>query len=251
MEMSVADIVFLLGAGLLGGGVNAIAGGGTFFTFPAFLAMGVPPLVANASNMVALYPGYIVSTLPYRHALQAEGRSLVIRCFIAACGGLLGALLLLWAGNKTFTVLVPYLLLLATLIFAAGPKIRALAQNTRLTSPLAAGMIEFTFALYGGYFGAGLGILLLAALTVIGISDLHKANGQKNLLSALLTSFSVAIFIPAGIIAWPETLVVLVGAVCGGYGGARLAPYIPAAILRLAVIVVGLVLSVYYFIYGA
>jgi uncharacterized membrane protein YfcA len=146
-----------------------------------------------------------------------------------------------------FASLVPWLLLGATLIFAAGPSLREIAKQLRALSPASAKSIEFIFAVYGGYFGAGLGVLMMAALTIVGVKDLQIANGQKNLLATIITTISVATFISAGVVAWPQTLVVLAGAVAGGYFGGRAARYVPARLLRLAVVATGLGLSIFYF----
>src|SRR5690606_10756345 len=140
---------------------------------------------------------------------------------------------------------------MATLVFALGPNIRRLAERANLHSPVAMVAIEFIFAVYGGYFGAGLGVLLLAVLTIVGVSDIQSANGQKNLLGAIITTIAVLLFISAGIVAWRETLFVLAGAMIGGYFGARLARRVPAGVLRGAVIIVGALLTAYYFYKGA
>jgi uncharacterized membrane protein YfcA len=250
--MTIVDYALLVLAGVVGGGVNAIAGGGTFFTFPAFMAVGLDPLTANASNAVAIYPGHAGAVPAYRAELAALPRALLLRrAVIAGTGGLLGALLLLVTGNAMFAPLVPWLLGMATLIFALGPRLRRLAERANLHSPLAMAIIEFVFAVYGGYFGAGLGVLLLAVLTIVGVTDIQSANAQKNLLGAIITTIAVVLFVSAGVVAWRQTLVVLAGAVIGGYCGARLARRVPAGVLRGAVILVGGLLTVYYFAKGA
>ena len=240
-------LLLLFAAGMLGGGVNAIAGGGTFFTFPAMTASGLDPLVANASNAVAIYPGHAAAVPAYRAELRAAGRTLVPRTILVALGGLVGALLLLRTGAAAFGQLVPWLLLAATLLFAAGPGLAAAFERLRTGSPLVSGTVEFLFAVYGGYFGAGLGILLMAALAIVGVRDVQMANAQKNWLATIITTISVAVFALGGVVAWPQTLTVLAGALIGGYGGARLARRVSAEALRLAVIAVGLMLSAYYF----
>lgn len=241
-------MLLLLGAGVIGGAVNAIAGGGTFFTFPAMIAAGLDPLTANASNAVAIYPGHATAVPAYRTELRAAGRVVLRRAAIAAVGGAVGAALLIVSGEAVFGALVPWLLLLATLIFWSAPRLHSLTAGTRVESPFARGVIQFVFAIYGGYFGAGLGVLLMAALTLIGLRDVQMANAQKNLLATVITTLSVGIFVTAGVVAWAETLLVLVGASAGGYAGARLARRIPAKALRICVIGVGLGLSVYYFL---
>lgn len=246
--MEIFDAIILMIAGIVGGAANAVAGGGTFFTFPALIATGLDPLIANASNAVAIYPGHAAAVPAYRDELRAVGRPLISRGLIACVGGLIGAGLLIWAGNRIFSDLVPWLLLAATVLFAAGPYIHTFAEKTRINSPIANGAIEFLFAVYGGYFGAGLGVLLMAALNIVGVKDMQMANAQKNLLATLITTISVITFILAGVIAWPQTFAVLAGAIFGGYFGARFARRIPATILRMVVIAVGSALSAYYFL---
>lgn len=246
MEAIAVFLLFL--AGIVGGGVNAIAGGGTFFTFPAMIASGLDPLTANASNAVAIYPGHAAAVPAYRKELKEAGRELLGRTVIVASGGLCGAGLLLATGSVAFSALVPWLLLAATLLFAAGPRLAAVSARLRSRSRALTGTIEFIFAIYGGYFGAGLGVLLMAALTIVGVRDVQMANAQKNWLATVITTISVVVFSLGGVVAWPQTIVVLLGALVGGYGGARLARKVPAQALRVAVIVVGLVLSCYYFL---
>lgn len=245
MEPSI--FLFLFTAGIVGGGVNAIAGGGTFFTFPAMIAAGLDPLTANASNAVAIYPGHAAAVPAYRDELRYAGRALIRRSVVVAAGGLVGAALLINTGSVVFSALVPWLLLAATLVFAFGPALGSAAAKLRVRSAWFIGSIEFLFAVYGGYFGAGLGVLLMAALMIVGIRDLQMANAQKNWLATIITTISVAVFASAGLVAWPQTVAVLFGALIGGYGGARLARRIPARVLRIVVICVGLALSGYYF----
>ena len=242
-----AEVVLLLVAGIAGGAVNAIAGGGTFFTFPAFLAVGIDPLTANASNAVAIYPGHAAAIPAYKVELRAAGKSLFMRCVIACIGGLIGAGLLLWAGNKVFTHLIPFLLLAATILFAFGPAIANWSNTIKGLPAWFKSFVEFLFAIYGGYFGAGLGVLLMASLTIAGIKDVQMANAQKNLIATLITSLSVITFIAADVIAWKQTLIVLFGAILGGYFGARISKNISTTALRKVVIIVGIILSIYYF----
>lgn len=242
--------VLLAAAGALGGAVNAIAGGGTFFTFPALIAAGLDPLTANVSNAVAIYPGHAAAVPAYRAELAAAGRVALRRGAVAALGGLAGAALLLWAGAAVFAGLVPWLLLAATALFAAGPALGRAAA--RLGGQGGAGglAVVFVFCVYGGYFGAGLGVLLMAALAIVGVADLQQANAQKNLIATVVTTVSVAVFVAAGAVAWPQTIVVMAGAAAGGYGGARLARRVPARLLRGLVVAVGLALSAWYFAAG-
>ncbi len=249
MELTVAQIALLFGAGLLAGGANAIAGGGTFFTFPALLSVGLPPVVAIASNALAVWPGHAAAVPAFLPQLKRPAQNLTRRSLIALSGGVIGALLLLATEERVFTPLIPWLLLLATGIFAFGGQLRMLLLRlpARLHTPSVYLGIEFLFAIYGGYFGAGLGVLLIACLVITGHGDLHEINGLKNWLASLISTVAIAVFAWSGLIAWAPALVVMAGAVVGGYGGARLSQQIPHRLLRLTIIGIGLALSLYYF----
>lgn len=239
----------LFASGFLASAVNAVAGGGTLFTFTALVASGLDPLSANATNAVAVWPGRVTAVLPYRARLGEIGkRALWIRTGIAFIGGGLGALLLLGTSDALFTTLVPWLLLLATLLFAAGPALERRARATRLAREPVARGTEFLFATYGGFFGAGLGVLLMAALNILGVRDPQDANAQKNMLSTIITTVSVAIFVFADLVEWSSAAVVVAGSLIGGYQGSKLAQRLSPVILRTLVIVVGLALSAYYFL---
>jgi uncharacterized membrane protein YfcA len=248
--LDMPQICLVFGAGVLAGIANAIAGGGTFFTFPALLYVGVPPVLASASSALATWPGHAAAIPPYWSKLRLMRTGMLARCGVALAGGVVGALLLLRTSNRFFETLVPWLLLFATLVFACGPRLQHHGDARRATVPpsRAALGIEFLFAVYGGFFGAGLGVLLLAALSLLGHDDMHEANALKNLLASVVTSIAVAIFIAAGSIAWPQTLWTLAGAVVGGFGGAAVAQRIPPAWLRRAVVTFGLILAAYFFL---
>lgn len=252
--MTPLEVALLVGAGLAGGAVNAIAGGATFFTFPAMLAVGLPPVVANASNTVALWPASCAAALTDRKALWAERAMAAPFVAIGLAGGLAGAVLLLATPNEAFRVAIPFLLLLATATFAgSGPLLRwlrarrpAAAAPPRPRQPAILGLIGFC-AIYGGYFGAGIGIMMMAGLTLAGVTPLHLANATKNLLAATINGVAVVVFVASGIVAWPATLVMLAGAVAGGFLGARLARHTPAPALRAVVVTVGTLLTAWYF----
>lgn len=248
--MTLFELAMLAVAGVVAGGVNAIAGGGTFFSFPALLAVGLPPVVANASNAVAVWPGHVAAVPAYRDRLRAVRHGLVTRVAVALVGGALGAWLLLASGDRLFAGLIPWLIGLATLLFAFGNRLGRLipprAPGAGLSLPALA--VEFLFAVYGGYFGAGLGVLLMAALALLGHDDVQEANALKNLMSAAIKTVAVLVFAFAGVIAWPATLVMVAGSFAGGYFGARLAQRIPALWLKRVVVVFGAALTVHYFL---
>ena len=241
-------LLLLLGAGLAGGCVNALAGGATFFTFPAMLATGLPPVVANASNAVAVWPASVTATFAFRRSLPQRDRWLALSLAVTLAGALLGAWLLLQSDEGLFMALVPWLLLSATLLFAfAGPLQRRLAQR-RPPGPARALPLQALAAVYGGYFGAGLGIMLLAVLALAGGRDIRSMNAVKNLLSALVGLVALLVFAGSGAIAWPETLVMLSGAVAGGWIGGRFGQRAPAGLIRAVVIGVGTLLTLVYFL---
>ncbi len=247
--MSPAAAAALFGAGLLGGAANAVAGGGTFFTFPVLLAVGLPPVTATASNAVAIWPGHAFGALGYRREIAGLGRRVLPRCAVALLGGLIGAGLLIRLGDAVLRPLIPWLLLVATLLFAfSGPLRARLAAARGPALPGAAAAFELAVAVYGGYFGAGLGVLMMAALLLTGMTDVQRVNGLKNVLATLVTGVSLAVFAGAGAVAWPQTLAVMAGAVGGGLLGAALARRVSPVWLQRTVVAVGLVLSIYYFV---
>lgn len=247
--MTPAAAALLFGAGLLGGAANAIAGGGTFFTFPVLLAVGLPPVVATASNAVAIWPGHALGALGYRREIGALGPRVLSSCIVSLLGGLLGAVLLIRLGDAVLRPLIPWLLLVATLLFALGAPLRARLGTARGAAlPGAVAAFEFAVALYGGYFGAGLGVLMMAALLLTGMTDVQQVNGLKNVLASLVTGISLVVFLSAGAVAWPQTLAVMAGAVGGGLIGTAAARHVSAVWLQRTVGAIGLVLSVYYFV---
>jgi len=246
-------MILLAGSGLVAGLFNAVAGGGTFFTFSALLAAGVPPISANATSAVALVPGSFASTFAYRSEIRANLRHFASLCLVSAIGGGLGALLLLQLENATFRPLVPWLLLAATLLFAAGPVITKLARRggdwgTRRLRRAAMVSFQFLVALYGGFFGAGIGIMMLAALTITEGSDFHRINSAKNLLSALLQIVAVSFFIAAGVIDWLAVAVIGGTAIVGGYGGVAVSRRINPNAMRWLVVAIGLTLTAIFLI---
>jgi uncharacterized membrane protein YfcA len=237
----------LSGAAAFAAGVlNAIAGGGSFLTFPALVFAGVPPLAANATSAMAVSPGYLGSVLGFRSELQTLPRALLQReVAIAAVGGLIGAGLLLVTPARVFSGLVPWLLLLATALFAAGPWLGRRNSGQGHPAWRLPGLMGV--AVYGGYFNGGLGILLMALYTLTGESRLNTVNALKNLNSFVLSLLSVAAFAVAGAIVWPQALWMMALATLGGWAGARLAKRLPVRWVRWLVIGTGLVMSVVFF----
>ena len=234
------------GAAFAAGVLNAIAGGGSFLTFPALVFAGVPPLAANATSAMAVSPGYLGSTWGFRSELQALPRALIQReVIVAAVGGVIGAGLLLVTPARIFTGLVPWLLLLATVLFAAGPLLAKRNSGQGQPAWRLPGLLGV--AIYGGYFNGGLGILLMALYTLTGESRLNTVNALKNLNSFVLSLLSVLAFALAGAIVWPQAIWMMVLATAGGWAGARLAKRLPIQWVRWLVIATGLAMSAVFF----
>ncbi len=263
--MTPGDVLLIGAGGLAAGAVNAMAGGGTFFSFPALLAAGLPPVVANASNSVALWPGSLTGAWAYRRELARYKRYLLPMGAASLLGGAAGGMLLLAAGDARFAALIPWLLAFATLLFAFSPQLSKALKKMRQRGAAApsgadastdnghgagspAGWaVQLLVSVYGGFFGAGMGILMMASLAMGGHEDVQHINALKNLLSAVIYSVTVITFIVAGAVSWPQTLVMLLTASLGGYCGARMARKIQGPWLRRMVIAVGGALTVYYF----
>jgi len=250
--LPLATLVLLAVVAAAAGAQNAVAGGGTFLTFPTLLFVGLPARLANGTSTVGLWPASLAGTLAFRGDLRHERRTLVLFGAVSLVGGLAGALLLLFTPERTFRGLVPWLLLVATLVFALGPLVTRRLRARGLHAPFWLLVVaQLVVSVYGGYFGAGIGILMLAVLALFGMEDIHAMNGLKNLLAALINGVAVVTFIAFGLVEWPVAVAMIVGSVAGGYGGARVSKRIDARYLRAFIITVGAVLSAYYFAKGA
>jgi hypothetical protein len=245
--MTWTESALLAASGLVAGAANAVAGGGTLLSYPAlrhFGALGAQ--AANATSTVALWPATWTAMAGYRREM-AGSRPLLLR-FSLPCvlGGGLGAWLMLRSGERVFTLVVPWLILFATILFALSGRITArLAKEERAGAdaerPGAAALLyQFGVSLYGGYFGAGIGILMLAALSLMGMRDIHRMNGVKMFLGMLINAVAIAVFAATGLVAWPAALVAMAGAMAGGFLGATLSRRVPAAAVRGLVVAVGL-----------
>jgi uncharacterized protein len=248
-------LLFLLVTSIIAGAMNALAGGGTVLTYPVLLAAGVSPVAANATNAVALVPGSLSAGLGFRRELgESSGRMLAFLVVASLTGGLLGAWLVVIAGDALFGALVPWLILGSTALFIAQEPLRRWRERRSSGRGeksledlnlwgLAAG--QFVVAIYGGFFGAGMGILMLAELGFIGLTNIHQMNGLKNFAAVSINGIAAVFFALGHHVVWPLAALMSVGSVLGGYAGAWLAKRIGEAMVRWAIIVIGLGIGVY------
>ena len=237
-------------AAFFAGVLNSIAGGGTLLTFPILIWLGLDPKVANATSTVALWPGLFGGVFGYRREMDDSSLILMRLGVISVIGGGVGAWLLIATPSPTFARLVPFLILFATILFMMqGPVNRWLhlpAAGKVSTKAWWIGAIVFQFfsAIYGGYFGAGNGILMLAAMGLLGLHDIHRANGIKNFLGVCINSVAVVSFSMMHLVSWPQSLFMAVAALAGGYFGARTAQRVGRVFIRRAIVVIGLVITI-------
>jgi uncharacterized protein len=250
-----AHPVFLFCAALVAGLLNSVAGGGSFISFPALLFTGMAAIPANATNTLAVWPGTVASAVAYRNAFNAEARRLLPPLIVTGiAGGVIGARVLLVTPQTTFLRLIPWLMLMATLLFMAGPRItawvrgRAAQGKTSTTLTVAGYFLALVISIYIGYFGAGVGILLLSLLALMGMDDIHAMNGVKTLLVSVVNGVAIVTFILAKVIIWPQALLMVVGSLIGGYGGAYYAQKMNPAHVRWLVVVVGFGMATYFFV---
>jgi uncharacterized membrane protein YfcA len=245
--MTAGHAALLCAAAFAAGALNAVAGGGSFFTFPALVFSGVPPIEANATSSGALWPASRASAVGYRRELPAVREQLVWLGVPSIAGGIGGALLLVRTPQRTFTLLLPFLLLLATLVFTFGESLRKRLQRDRPV-PLAAGaVIQAVISIYGGYFGGGMGMMMLATFALLGMTDIHRMNGLKSLLAVFLNGAALVTFMLANRVVWLDAGVMAVASIAGGYGGAALARRVDARWVRWFVIAIGFALTAWFF----
>jgi uncharacterized membrane protein YfcA len=243
-------ILLLAAAGFFSGAVNAIAGGGTFLTFGAMTLAGIPPISANATSSIVQFPGYVTSTLAYWDEISRRWRSVLVLAIVSIVGALGGSLILLSLDNPSFRSLVPWLLAIATVTFAAGPWLKPKASAERSANTPAPIIGQFLTAIYGGFFGAGMGIMMLAVLGITTGGNYHHLNALKNMFAMLIACVAIIVFIGGGVIAWPEAIVMIPAGAFGGYSGVWLARRVPQEVLRWCVVAVGIGLTIYYFVTG-
>jgi uncharacterized protein len=257
MRAPFSQALFLFFAAGIAGTLNALAGGGSFISFPALLFARVSPVQANATNTVALWPGLAASTIAYVKRLDAPRRLLIPLLVTSVAGGWAGALLLLKTPQHTFLRFVPWLLLCGTLLFTFGNRIRAIAGTSAVVDDLreiswraiaVSSFVELLVAIYGGYFGAGIGFLALGMLAALGMRDIHAMGAIRTLLAVAINAAAVVTFILAGAVLWSQCVVMVVGALAGGWFGAHYAQKADAAKVRALVIAAGFAMTAYFFI---
>ena len=247
--MSLTQIAIPFAAAFAAGIINSIAGGGTLITFPVLIWLGLDPNVANATSTVALWPGLFGGVYGYRRELEKSSKILARLGLTSVIGGAVGAWALIWTPAPLFAKLVPFLILFATILFmlqgAINRRLRVqpIVEEPRTSWWVGAIVFQFFSSVYGGYFGAGNGILMLAAMGLLGLSDLNRANGIKNFMGIAINSMAVLSFTISGLVVWPHALLMAGGALLGGYFGASIAVRIGQIVVRRAIIAIGLAIT--------
>ena len=238
-------------AAFLAGAINSVAGGGTLVSFPALIWLGLPSTIANATSTVAIWPGSVGGMIGFRDNLRGMERGMYALIAPSLAGGIAGAMLLRLTPTSVFDRIVPLLILFATCLFMAQDAVQRLLKigsgtGTPRSRRWLWGALAFQLVvgLYGGYFGAGLGIMMLAALSIIGLTDIHQMNGLKNLLALCINGVAALYFVAKGMVYWPDVVVMAIGAIAGGVGGAGIAKRLGRVTVRRVVVAVGLVMAV-------
>jgi uncharacterized protein len=248
------EIIFLFVAGFLGGIVNSIAGGGSFITFPALLFVGVPPVSANATNTFSSCSGYISGAYALRTELMAHKHELLQFIIISLLGGVIGAWLLLQTPDDQFRKAIPWLLLFASVLFIWGSQLNSLLKrgasshkHASLVASILLSLMLLGVCVYGGFFNAGLGIIILSYLALAGYQDINTMNGIKLLVSTAVSLIAIVLFVIDGVIVWYEGSMVLLGTVAGGYFAAHWSRSLPPHYVRRFVIVSSVAITLYFF----
>jgi uncharacterized membrane protein YfcA len=235
-----------------GGALNAVAGGGSFLTLPTLLYAGIPPIAANATSTFAMWPASLASAVAYRREIVRARPWMLTLGTVSLAGGLFGGLLLVRTSNESFIHLLPWLMLIAAATFSWGSRVAAWVSVGREPGPRRVPFwtlaIQLVIATYGGYFGGGMGIMMLAALSIAGMQDMHEMNGLKTMLAIAINGVALAAFVISGAISWVPGTVMAVGGVIGGYAGAALARRVAGPTVRAIVIVVAWGMTIYFFL---
>lgn len=252
------DLVALAGlffAGMIAGAINSVAGGGTLISFPSLVAFGEPEIISNATNTAALWPGSFSGAIGYRKDTAVSRNLLITLAIPSFIGGLLGAAILVFTAPAIFNRVVPFLVLFATLMLASqdiiSRKVRGGSvgkEQVTLRGRIWGILFQLFVGTYGGYFGAGIGILMLGSLSIMGLRDIHKMNAIKTPLAAIINMTAFVFFALKGLVVWYLAFLMMVGAILGGYGGARLAKHVDPRIMHYAVVAVGFIVTGWFFL---
>jgi len=250
--MSLLETILLFCSGVVTGMINAVAGGGTFLSFGTLTLIGIPPVVANATSSITQFPGYVTSTLAYWNDFKTFWRGALWLALASIIGSLAGAWLLLQLDNPSFRAMVPWLLIAATLLFAAGPYLKPKPRPGKDASVggVFGFVLQLVTSIYGGFFGAGMGVMMLATLGLSQTGDYHRLNALKNMLAMVIAAVAIVVFVWGGVVAWPQAAVMIPGVALGGWSGVWAAKRVPQVYMRWVVIIVGLLLAAYYFATG-
>ena len=250
---NIIGVIGVFIAGVFAGAVNSVAGGGSLISFPSLVAFGIPAIQANATNTAAIWPGSLSSAVAYSRDIKPDRQLLLTLLLPSMVGGLLGAVVLVVTPPELFNRVVPFLVLFATLLFASRDLIDRLIkrgdgeQNVSTLGRIWGFLFQLFVATYGGYFGAGIGILMLGSLSVMGLRDIHRMNGLKTVLATLINVIAFVYFAARGLVVWPIAVVMGIGSILGGFAGARFAKRVDQRLLRGFVIAIGLAVSAWFF----
>ena len=247
------ELLFVAAAGLLGGGMNAVAGGGSFVTLPALVAVGVQSLNANATNTVALVPSALASAFAYRHDFEGfEEVKLSTMAIVSVIGGAIGAVLLLYTSQSLFDKMFPFLLLFGVLVFAFGRKLGDELRKRMTIHPRTLQAVQFVLGIYGGYFGGGVGVMMLAAWSVLTAASINTMQATRNLLNASMNATASLLFILGGLIYWKQMVVLLISSTIGGYLASHFGRRLDPAHARIAIscLNAGIVMAVFWRQFG-
>ena len=247
--MTLAQLLLLAGAGFVAGAMNAVTGGGTFVSLPALTAVGLPGTVANASSSTALLPGALASAWAYRRDLQPLERVSTRALAVASLlGGGVGAALLLGTPEAVFDVVIPWLLLAATVTLAIGPRLQGLLQRAGLhAGPRAVLAVQVLLGVYGGYFGGAVGLMMLAAWSLLSQASIAALTPLRTVMLVAANAVAVLLFVVMGQVSWPAALTVMAGAIAGGWAGAQIGRRLPAAVLRAMVLTITVATTAIFF----
>jgi len=243
--MEISDALLLFVAGVISGALNAVVGGGAFIAFPALIFLGIPPIQANATMTVSLWPGTLASLWAQRRELLSHTKMLPLFIPLSLLGGGIGAITLISLSNSNFAIIVPYMLLFATLVFTFQRKL--INWSTEQHWQISIWVPLLVIAIYGGFFGAGMGIMFLAFLGIIGMKNMHEANALRNCSTACINSIASFIFIISGKVVWTSMFMMCAGAIVGGYFCAHYARKLPSGWIRVAVMVTAWIMTLYFF----